>query len=87
MLRHAFEVWGCQRVELLTDVLNARSRAAISRLGARHEGVLRSHMLMRDERVRDSVIFSIVSSEWPELQRRLEALLRGGGAAANLAGA
>jgi N-acetyltransferase len=86
MLRHAFEVWGCQRVELLTDVLNARSRAAITRLGARQEGVLRSHMLMRNGRVRDSVIFSIVSSEWPGLQRRLEALVHGGGAAATLAG-
>lgn len=75
MLRHAFETWGCQRVELLTDVLNVRSRAAITRLGASAEGVLRSHMLMRDGRVRDSAIFSIVSAEWPMVQRRLEELL------------
>jgi N-acetyltransferase len=76
MLRHAFEAWGCQRVALRTDVLNARSRAAITRLGAAQEGVLRSHMSMRDGRIRDSVIFSIVSSEWPAVQRRLEALMK-----------
>lgn len=72
MLRHAFEVWGCNRVELLTDFLNTTSRNAIVRLGAREEGVVRSHMVMRDGRVRDSVLFSIVATEWPDVKRSLE---------------
>lgn len=75
MLRHAFEVWDCNRVEFLTDVLNAKSRAAILRLGATEEGVLRSHMIMRDGRKRDSVVHSIVSSEWPTIKSRLEVFL------------
>ena len=54
MLRHAFEQLKFNRVELLTDLLNERSRAAITRLGAKVEGILRSHMVMRDGRVRDS---------------------------------
>lgn len=76
MLRHAFEVWQVNRVELLTDVLNVRSRAAIERIGARQEGVLRCHMQMRDGRLRDSVIFSIVVAEWPEVRAALEARSR-----------
>jgi RimJ/RimL family protein N-acetyltransferase len=68
MLGHAFERWGCNRVELLTDVLNIKSRHAIARLGAKEEGVLRSHMVMRDGRIRDSVVSSIVSSEWPSIK-------------------
>ncbi|NRR29599.1 GNAT family N-acetyltransferase [Oxalobacteraceae bacterium] len=72
MLRHAFEVWGCNRVELLTDFLNTKSRQAIARLGAREEGVVRSHMVMRDGRVRDSVLFSIIASEWPDVKQMLE---------------
>jgi RimJ/RimL family protein N-acetyltransferase len=71
MLRHAFEEWGFNRVELLTDVLNIKSRTAIARLGAKEEGVLRSHMVMRDGRIRDSVIFSIVRSEWPAVKASL----------------
>ncbi|TJY55181.1 GNAT family N-acetyltransferase [Sinimarinibacterium sp. CAU 1509] len=71
MLRHAFEVWGVHRVELLTDVLNHRSRAAIARLGAREEGVLRHHMIMRDGRIRDSVVFSIIAPEWPAVEAAL----------------
>lgn len=71
MLEHAFERWGCQRVELLTDVLNAPSRAAIARLGATQEGVLRSHMLMRGGRIRDSVLFSIIATEWPAVKAAL----------------
>lgn len=76
MLRHAFEHWGCNRVELLTDALNAPSRAAILRLGAREEGVLRQHMVMRDGRLRDSVIYSLISSEWAEARAALEDRLR-----------
>jgi len=71
MLAHAFEVWEANRVELLTDVLNERSRAAISRLGAQQEGVLRSHMVMRGGRIRDSAIYSISRTEWPGVQAAL----------------
>lgn len=75
MLRHAFEVWNCLRVELKTDALNQRSRRAILRLGAKEEGTLRKHMLAFDGRQRDSVYFSILDSEWPEVKTRLESNL------------
>lgn len=75
MLRHAFEMWQVNRVELMTDVRNAASRAAITRIGAREEGVLRSHMVMRDGSVRDSAVHSILRSEWPDAEERLEARL------------
>ncbi|MBI3899674.1 MAG: GNAT family N-acetyltransferase [Gammaproteobacteria bacterium] len=77
MLRHAFESWQCNRVELLTDVLNTSSRNAIVRIGAKEEGIVRSHMVMRDGRVRDSVMFSIVRSEWPVVKQALEQSLTG----------
>jgi RimJ/RimL family protein N-acetyltransferase len=73
MLSHAFEAWGCHRVELLTDERNSKSRNAIARLGAREEGILRKHMVMRDGYVRNSVMYSIVSTEWPEVKAALEA--------------
>lgn len=76
LLTHAFEVWQCIRVELITDVLNQQSRAAILRLGAKQEGVLRNHMVMPGGRYRDSVCFSIIEAEWPEVKARLEAKLR-----------
>jgi len=72
MLEHAFESLTLNRVELLTDYLNQRSRQAILRLGAKEEGVLRSHMVMPDGRVRDSVIFSILRHEWPGIKRNLQ---------------
>jgi N-acetyltransferase len=72
MLRHAFEVWGCIRVELKTDALNQRSRNAILRLGAKEEGTLRKHMIAWDGRQRDSIYFSILDSEWPQVKARLE---------------
>jgi RimJ/RimL family protein N-acetyltransferase len=75
MLRHAFEVWQCLRVELKTDSLNQRSRAAILRLGAKEEGTLRKHMLTWNGRQRDSVYFSILDAEWPEVKMRLQAKL------------
>jgi RimJ/RimL family protein N-acetyltransferase len=75
MLRHAFERWGCIRVELKTSALNLRSRAAIVRIGAREEGVLRHHMINEDGSFRDSVFFSILAGEWPDAKRRLEAML------------
>ncbi|MFF5806623.1 GNAT family N-acetyltransferase [Streptomyces sp. NPDC012746] len=84
MLTHAFEAMGMNRVELLTDVRNAKSRAAIARLGATHEGVLRHHMVMRDGWIRDTAVYSITRPEWPQAKRALEARLvgRAGGGAA-----
>ena len=75
MLRHAFEVWRCIRVELKTDALNQKSRNAILRLGAREEGVFRKHLLTWTGRIRDTVYFSILDTEWPEVKARLEAKL------------
>ncbi len=75
MLRHAFEEWGCNRVEFITDVLNSKSRQAILRLGAREEGILRHHMIMRDGRIRDSALYSVIQSEWPRVRSGLEAKL------------
>src|ERR1044071_606971 len=77
LLTHAFEYWRCVRVELITDVLNEQSRNAILRLGAKQEGILRRHMIMPNGRVRDSVVFSIIDSEWPEVSARLIAKLKG----------
>ncbi len=76
LLSHAFDVLGCNRVSLVTDALNHRSQAAIVKLGATREGVLRSHMLVHDGRIRDTVVFSIVRSEWPGVRDRLVARLR-----------
>jgi RimJ/RimL family protein N-acetyltransferase len=72
MLRHAFESWHCNRVELVTDRLNERSRNAIRRLGAVEEGILRQDRVMPDGRIRDSVMHSIVRDEWPTVKTRLE---------------
>jgi len=73
MLRHAFEVWQCMRVELKTDALNTKSRNAILRIGAKEEGTLRRHLLTHTGRVRDTVYFSILDDEWPEVKAKLEA--------------
>jgi len=75
MLRHAFEVWKCMRVELKTDALNTKSRNAILRIGAKEEGTLRRHLLTHTGRVRDTVYFSILDHEWPEVKAKLEARL------------
>lgn len=72
MLRHAFETLGFIRVEFKTDFLNERSRNAILRIGAKQEGIFRRHVICWDGRVRDSVYFSIVDSEWPEGKAALE---------------
>jgi RimJ/RimL family protein N-acetyltransferase len=82
MLRHAFEEWGCNRVELIADALNTKSRQAILRLGAREEGVMRSHMVMRDGRIRDSVLYSVIRSEWPQVRSGLEAKIAAHGKSA-----
>src|SRR5262249_41038439 len=75
MLRHAFEVWRCIRVELKTDALNQKSRNAILRLGAKQEGTFRKHLLTWTGRVRDTVYFSILDTEWPGVKARLESKL------------
>jgi RimJ/RimL family protein N-acetyltransferase len=75
LLTHAFETWRCIRVALITDVLNQQSHAAILRLGAKQEGVLRNHMVMPGGRYRDSVSFSIIEAEWPEVKASLQAKL------------
>jgi RimJ/RimL family protein N-acetyltransferase len=72
MLRHAFEVWRCIRVELKTDALNQKSRNAILRIGAKEEGMLRRHLVTWTGRVRDTVYFSVLDDEWPEAKRKLE---------------
>jgi RimJ/RimL family protein N-acetyltransferase len=75
LLRHAFESLGCMRVELKTDSLNECSRAAILRIGAKEEGVFHNHMITANGRIRHTVYFSIIDSEWPEVKARLEAKL------------
>lgn len=75
LLRYAFETLRCIRVELKTDSLNERSRAAILRIGAREEGIFRNHMITASGRIRHTVYFSIVDSEWPAVKERLEARL------------
>ena len=76
MLRHAFERWGCVRVEFKTDVLNMRSRQALLRIGAKEEGILRSHIITAIGRVRDTVYFSVTAPEWPAIRAALEAKLQ-----------
>jgi len=76
LLRHAFETLGCVRVEFKTDVLNEASRAAILRLGAKEEGILRKHLITQTGRVRDSVYYSIIDTEWIEVKKKLEEKLR-----------
>ncbi len=78
LLGHAFEA-GANRVELKTDARNARSRAAILKLGAKEEGIHRAHMVVRDGYIRDSVFFSIIRSEWPQVRAGLEARLAAAG--------
>ncbi len=77
LLSHAYEVMGANRVELRCDALNARSRAAIEKLGARLEGILREHLLLPSGRRRDTAVFAILKSDWPRvragLQERLSA--------------
>jgi RimJ/RimL family protein N-acetyltransferase len=75
MLRQAFETWKCIRVELKTDSLNQRSRSAIRRLGAREEGMLRQHMVTWSGRLRHTVYYSVLDSEWPAVKAGLEAKL------------
>jgi RimJ/RimL family protein N-acetyltransferase len=75
MLSHAFETWRACSVCFHADARNERSRAALTRLGAQFEGILRSHRLAADHIARDSARFSIVAADWPQVRARLEALL------------
>lgn len=74
-LRHAIEVWGCRRVELKTDALNAPARGSMEAFGAVFEGVHRKHMLVRGGENRDSAWYSVVDDDWPATRAKLEALL------------
>jgi RimJ/RimL family protein N-acetyltransferase len=74
LLTHAFEALGCQCVQIRTDALNLRSQAAIERLGARRDGVLRGHQIV-DGRLRDSIVYSILDREWPAVRQNLAFLL------------
>lgn len=75
LLGHAFDTLGLRRVELKTDAQNATSRRAILRLGAREEGTLRAHMITDTGRRRDTVYYSILAEEWPEVRAGIEARL------------
>src|SRR4051812_13941732 len=75
MLQYAFESLDCIRVEFKTDSLNERSRAALLRIGAREEGTLRQHIVTNTGRIRDSVYFSVIRSEWPGVKAALETRL------------
>jgi len=75
MLTHAFEVWQSLRVCFHTDARNQRSRSALERIGGQYEGILRSHRMAADFIARDSVRYSILSSEWPAVKQRLIRLM------------
>jgi RimJ/RimL family protein N-acetyltransferase len=71
MLRHSFDNLLFERVEFKTDVLNARARKGLEKIGGKEEGILRSHMTMWNNRRRDSVYYSVIRSEWPQLKQTI----------------
>ena len=75
LLRHGFEVCNLIRVQLKTDMRNKRSQVAMAKMGAKHEGVLRNHMVLPDGRLRDSVYFSVLPDEWPAVKAGLQVRL------------
>jgi RimJ/RimL family protein N-acetyltransferase len=75
LLAHSFDILGCECVQIRTDALNKRSQAAIERLGAKRDGVLRGHQVMVDGRLRDTVVYSILRHEWPGVRQNLTYLL------------
>jgi RimJ/RimL family protein N-acetyltransferase len=75
MLTHAFEVWHVLRVCFHTDSRNARSRAALERIGGQFEGILRAHRMAADYIARDSVRYSVIAAEWPPVKQRLVDLM------------
>jgi RimJ/RimL family protein N-acetyltransferase len=74
LLTHAFEQLGCVRVEFKTDARNERSQRALLRIGAKREGVMRNHMIVQNNYLRDSVYFSVIDAEWPNVKALLESL-------------
>jgi RimJ/RimL family protein N-acetyltransferase len=74
LFKHAFEELGCIRVQLKTDSRNERSQKAIERIGAKKEGILRNHMILPDGHIRDSVYYSILDSEWPDVKKKIEVM-------------
>ena len=78
LMTHAFEDCGFGRVKIQTDLVNTRSQAAIAKLGATREGVLRRHMVRADGSRRDTVVFSVIADEWPSVKAALQARLVGG---------
>ena len=76
LLTHAFETFGCIRVEFKTDSINKQSRNALLRIGAKEEGILRNHMIAHGGRIRHSVYYSIINSEWKDVKRELEKKLK-----------
>ncbi|GAA1575768.1 GNAT family protein [Kribbella sancticallisti] len=77
MLQHAFDYCGFGRVKIQTGLTNTRSQAAIAKLGATREGVLRRHKRLPDGSFRDTVVFSILADEWPDVRKRLQARISG----------
>jgi N-acetyltransferase len=77
LLRHAFEVLGCRRVEFKTDALNERARAALAALPAQFEGIHRKHMVVRGGERRDSAWYAVIDDDWPEVRSALERRLQG----------
>jgi RimJ/RimL family protein N-acetyltransferase len=77
LLRHAFEVLGCRRVEFKTDALNERARAALAALPAKFEGIHRKHMVVRGGERRDSAWYAVIDDDWPEVKAAIERRLRG----------
>ncbi|MCP8892169.1 GNAT family N-acetyltransferase [Sphingomonas faeni] len=75
LLTHAFDALGCECVQIRTDSLNKKSQAAIERLGAKRDGLLRGHQVMADGRLRDTVVYSILRHEWPGVRQNLTYLL------------
>ena len=75
LLTHAFEALDCIAVEFRTHFFNFASRAAIARLGAKQDGILRNHQIMPDGTRRDTVVFSVIDGEWPAVKRNLQFLL------------
>jgi RimJ/RimL family protein N-acetyltransferase len=74
-LTHAFDAWGCRRVELKTDALNERARGALEAIGLTFEGIHRKHMVVRGSENRDTAWYSVVDDDWPAVRVRLEARL------------
>lgn len=75
LLGHAFDQLGCNAVEFRTDLRNHQSRTAIARLGARQDGILRKHTVMDDGYIRDTVVFSVLDTEWPDVRTTLRGFL------------